>query len=326
MWTHLGATQNLFITPSDEMWIITHRNNIENITYDTLAGRIMKIDLATGRILGAMESPGHWIEMSQAGEIFIGSLTGNVFRWYPGWLDHGLGVDEGITARNILMIVGDENGTVIPGTSIGDVFIKNRLELVLGHKVTRMEDGAPADEMHAAAVEADLVLIVESVGSGKVGDKITSVATPIINSEAFLQDEFGLTAKEPSGDPGGPADFAYGAKDQQTSLDIVAPEHPLSAGLKGTVRIYRLPRQINWGKVAPSAEVVATLSDDEAGKALYLYRKGAKLFDGGTAPGLRIGFFIENDNETGTANLMTKDGLRLFDAAVKFALEAGAAH
>ena len=97
MWTHLGATQNLFITPSDEMWIITHRNNIENITYDTLAGRIMKIDLATGRILGAMESPGHWIEMSQAGEIFIGSLTGNVFRWYPGWLDRGLGVDEGIT-------------------------------------------------------------------------------------------------------------------------------------------------------------------------------------------------------------------------------------
>ena len=78
--------------------IITHRNNIENLTYDTLAGRIMKIDLPTGKILGAMESPGHWIEVSQAGEIFIGSLTGNVFRWYPGWLDRGLGVDEGITS------------------------------------------------------------------------------------------------------------------------------------------------------------------------------------------------------------------------------------
>ena len=33
------------------MWIVTHRDNIENITYDTLAGRIMHIDLATGRIL-----------------------------------------------------------------------------------------------------------------------------------------------------------------------------------------------------------------------------------------------------------------------------------
>ncbi len=85
-WNHLGATQGLKITPDGQMWIITHRNNIENVTYDTLAGRIMKIDIETGRILGSMESPGHWIDVTPKGEIFIGSLTGNVFRWYPGWL------------------------------------------------------------------------------------------------------------------------------------------------------------------------------------------------------------------------------------------------
>jgi DNA-binding beta-propeller fold protein YncE len=87
MWTHLGATQGLCITPEDQLWIITHRDNIENATYDTLAGRIMRVDLASGKILGAMESPGHWITVSRAGEIFIASLTGNVFRWYPGWLE-----------------------------------------------------------------------------------------------------------------------------------------------------------------------------------------------------------------------------------------------
>ncbi len=94
--SHLGATQNIYITPDDEMWIITHRNNIENLTYDTLAGRIMKIDRMSGEILGSMESPGHWIHVTPAREIFIGSLTGNVFRWYPGWLEGGLGTDEGI--------------------------------------------------------------------------------------------------------------------------------------------------------------------------------------------------------------------------------------
>jgi DNA-binding beta-propeller fold protein YncE len=99
-WTHLGATQNIFITPKDEMWIITHRDNIENLTYDTLAGRIMHIDLATGKILGAMESPGHWLNVSSTGEIYIGSLTGNVFRWYPGWLEHGLGSTEGLRPAN----------------------------------------------------------------------------------------------------------------------------------------------------------------------------------------------------------------------------------
>jgi DNA-binding beta-propeller fold protein YncE len=86
-WKHLGAAQNIFITPNDEMWIITYRNAVEIITYDTLSGRIMKVDLATGRILGSMESPGHWLDVSRKGEIFIGSLTGNVFRWYPGWVD-----------------------------------------------------------------------------------------------------------------------------------------------------------------------------------------------------------------------------------------------
>ncbi len=86
-WTNLGCTQNMFITPRDQLWIITHRDNIENITYDTLAGRIMHVDLATGKILGAMESPGHWITVARNGDIFIGSLTGNVFRWFPGWLD-----------------------------------------------------------------------------------------------------------------------------------------------------------------------------------------------------------------------------------------------
>ena len=99
-WNHLGATQNIFITPGDEMWIITHRNNIENLTYDTLAGRIMKIDLGTGKILGAMESPGHWIHVTAGKLIFIGSLTGNVFRWYPGWLDKGLGADEALRPAN----------------------------------------------------------------------------------------------------------------------------------------------------------------------------------------------------------------------------------
>jgi hypothetical protein len=73
------------------LWIITHRNNIENLTYDTLAGRIMHVDRESGRMLGSMESPGHWLHATAAGEIFVGSLTGNVFRWYPGWLEKRLG-------------------------------------------------------------------------------------------------------------------------------------------------------------------------------------------------------------------------------------------
>ena len=54
---------------------------------------------------------------------------------------------------------------------------------------------------------------------------------------------------------------------------------------------------------------------------MYVYRKGARLQDGSLAAGLRVGFFLEDDDTTGTANLMTEDGLRLLDAAVKFTLD-----
>jgi DNA-binding beta-propeller fold protein YncE len=91
-WTHLGCTQGIFITPDDNVWIITHRNNVENGTYDTLAGRLMHIDLETGKVLGAMESPGHEISVASDGQIYIASLTGNVFQWYPArpedWRSH----------------------------------------------------------------------------------------------------------------------------------------------------------------------------------------------------------------------------------------------
>ena len=87
IWTHLGSTQGIFITPAVQMWLITHRDHVEGIAYGSLAGRIMRVDIETGEILGAMESPGHWIDVSDAGEIYIGSLTGNVFRWSPGWPD-----------------------------------------------------------------------------------------------------------------------------------------------------------------------------------------------------------------------------------------------
>ena len=86
-WTHLGCSQGVFITPKDEMWVITHRNNSENITYDTLAGQLMKVDLESGKILGGMESPGHMMTVAQTGDIYVASLTGNVFKWQadPWW-------------------------------------------------------------------------------------------------------------------------------------------------------------------------------------------------------------------------------------------------
>ena len=222
--------------------------------------------------------------------------------------------------RNILMVVGNENGTSARGEGIGDKFLRARLE-AQGHKVTLAGDNGTAATLTAAAAQADLVIVSESVGSAMLQGKLKSVTTAILNYEAFIQDEMGLTPPGPPGDPGLPDTFALGVKANETRIDIVMPAHPLAAGLTGTVAVYRMPRSITWGKVAATAEVVATLPGDPAGVATYVYRKGARLQDGTMAAGLRVGIFLEDDDTTGTANLLTAEGLQLIDAAVKFALQ-----
>jgi len=177
-----------------------------------------------------------------------------------------------------------------------------------------------------AAESADLVIVSESTTSMRLQNKLKSVTAPVISYEAFIQDEMGLTAKERPGDPGEPEDFNYGVREKDTGIDIIMPDHPLAAGLKGHVKIYKVPREVTWGKVGKGSKVIATLAGKKEAAVIYIYDKGAELFDGTIAAGMRIGFFLEEENVTGTSNFMTGEGLRLFDAAVKFALSTDTAH
>jgi hypothetical protein len=228
------------------------------------------------------------------------------------------------TGKNILMVVGDANGTVqVHGSGPGETFLRKRLEAVLGHHVTLIDDTTAKETMVKAALAADMVLVCESVSSVNLLAKLKDVPTAILSYEAFIQDDMGFTPPGPPGDPGEPTQFALGVRFMDTKIDIVDPQHPLAAGLTGTVAVYTAAREITWGKVAKTAEVVATLNGDASGAAIYVYRQGVTLYDGTAAAGLRVNFFLEDDNKTGTPNLMTPDGLRLFDTAVKFVLAGG---
>ena len=249
-------------------------------------------------------------------------ITAVPYGTYAGSGDQNTGPEERLQGSTILMIVGDDNETAEPGRGTGDLFIRNRLGQVLGHEVILFFETESLSSLHEALGFADLVIVSESVFSLRLRDKLKSAAIPVINCESFIQDEMGMTAREPSGDPGEPEDFAYGVREKDTGIDIVMPGHPLAAGLEGHVTIYREPREVNWGKVGAGAKVIATLTGKKEAAALYVYEKGAELFDGTEAAGMRIGFFLEEENITGTSNFMTGEGLRLFDAAVAYALES----
>jgi DNA-binding beta-propeller fold protein YncE len=85
-WTHLGAPMSIAIGPADDLWVLGDDNAVEILTYDSLAGRVMRVDLETGRILGSMPTPGHILSLSPSGDIYVASITGNVFRFFQGWM------------------------------------------------------------------------------------------------------------------------------------------------------------------------------------------------------------------------------------------------
>jgi sugar lactone lactonase YvrE len=82
-WTHLGPGQALYMTPKDELFAVMIRSHEENLASVGLAGKIMKIDIETGKILGSMTSPGHSIHVDASYNIWVGSLTGNALKWTP---------------------------------------------------------------------------------------------------------------------------------------------------------------------------------------------------------------------------------------------------
>lgn len=250
-----------------------------------------------------------------------------------------IGQQAAPSGKNILIVCGDENRTYAKCTSLDDRHLELHLRLDLGHRVTKLPDDTAEDELRAAADAADLIIIPESVLSNFIGKKLTATSTPLINMEAFLQDDFLLV--NPSGvavDPGSPEGGAggtvenptgavrvghFGAIANETDIIITDPSHPLAAGLSGRVTVYTLPAEINWGAkevLAPGVKSIATLTDYPEAQAIYFVLPGDPLFDGTPSPNLRIALFTENNNDLGTYHRMTEDGHRLFDAAINWAL------
>lgn len=156
----------------------------------------------------------------------------------------------------------------------GDDALKAFLE-GLGHTVTYIDDNEDEAITEAAAAEADLVFISETVGSSQVREEITEIETPMVITEAWAWDEMGLTEGGGSG-----VDVAT------TDIEIVDPEHYLAAGLSGTVPVLTditgpISGTARFSKGVAGAEATviarATLSDGQTYDVILVYEKGAAL-------------------------------------------------
>jgi hypothetical protein len=167
-----------------------------------------------------------------------------------------------------------------------------------------------------ADVQADDIAEAVAVVFSASTDSATLIMTlpqapmldkPIVAMDENLEPFLGYTGMAP-GDLG---------TTTETQVAIIEGADPtLTAGLSGTVTVYSTDFGIQWGNPGPGALRVATVGGNENQVALYAYPKGAMMANGTPAPAKRVFFFArENADE----DLVTADGLKLFDAAFKFA-------
>jgi len=157
----------------------------------------------------------------------------------------------------------------------------------------------------------DLIIVSSGVSAHVVEGRYKAVAVPVVTWEAYVLPHMGLTGKKEDAD--------FGTKEGKNRyLWLVNAPHPLSAGLPaGLLNVVQKGGPMNWGRPGPGAIVIATLPGELDKSPLFAYERGATMDGENLAPARRVMVFLDNT----TFPLLNDAGLKLFDAAVSWAID-----
>jgi hypothetical protein len=186
-----------------------------------------------------------------------------------------------------------------------DEKVKQHLES-LGYTVSFADESEPASK----ADGCDLVIISSTVSSQQLAGKYADVKIPVLMWENDILDDMRYTGKHKSVD--------FGEVEKEHYIWMVNAPHPLSGGIAaGMTAVYPKDQTMGWGKPGLGAAIIATLPGQPDKAVIFGYEKGATMDYDFLAPARRVMIFL--DNTTFTA--LNKNGLTLFDAAIKWAIE-----
>jgi hypothetical protein len=163
----------------------------------------------------------------------------------------------------------------------------------------------------AGANQFDLVVISSTVSAHAVADKYRHTTAPLVTWESNILDDLGMSGKK--------LDTDFGEVERERHLWLVNAPHPLAGGLPaGTRNVHVVNKGMNWGKPGLGATIIATLPGEPGKAAIFAYEKGATMDYENIAPARRVMLFLNNDTFTN----LNPDGVKLFDAAIRWALGA----
>jgi len=204
--------------------------------------------------------------------------------------------------RNVLFV---SQAKAAPEIVAADAKVQEHLK-ALGYTVTFADQREPVN-----VTGQDLVVISSGVSAHVLEGKFRAVPVPVVLWEAYVLPHMGLTGKKEDAD--------FGTKEGKNRyLWLVNAPHPLSAGLPaGLLNVVQKGGPMNWGRPGPGAIVIATLPGELEKSPLFAYERGATMDGENLAPARRVMVFLDNT----TFPLLNDAGLKLFDAAVSWAID-----
>lgn len=206
-----------------------------------------------------------------------------------------------VTIRNHVLFVA--NSTTL---NAAELDVSNRL-VSLGFFLTV--------KSASTAVTADangkrLVVISETAPSATVSNRFTSVAVPVVTWEDGIYDDMKLTSTTASTD--------FGTVASQTQVIMVTTNHVMATNLSGTITVAS-SSTFPWGKPLGTNGIrIARLTGSDTNRvAIFGYEQGSMMVGGFPAPARRATVLVPHSSSV----MLNSNGYRLFDAAIRWAVE-----
>lgn len=167
-----------------------------------------------------------------------------------------------------------------------------------GFAVDRIDDDVVGSSDGEGCVA---ILVSATVDAGSVGERFRDVPSPVVLWEDNLFDDMGMSDDDET--------------QRVDELSIVDDDHTMAAGLSGIVSIFDEEQSVSFATPGPGAFLIAQSVARTPLAAIFGYEAGDPM-PGGTAAGLRIGLFLEEDSILE----LTDDGFAMVEAALDYAL------
>ncbi|MDD9269164.1 hypothetical protein ACFPES_19130 [Paenibacillus sp. GCM10023248] len=154
----------------------------------------------------------------------------------------------------------------------------------------------------------NVVYVSPTVNSSRIDAQLKQSAVPVVYAKPQVAGISQLTGL-----------LDYNELSAAKTVQIKDSKHPLAAGLKDQVAVYKNEGKIGYALPGKEATTIATVPGDDKKAVVFGYEKGVKNLGNEPVPARQVFFYLSAGEEMN----QTDDGFKLLDAAIEWAAKNG---